>query len=78
MSHQMAPAPSLLPDRDLAHHVLWSSWELVIATHGSLERHTSWKNPPEAYQKPSLERAHMLVRQKMYVSGQTAMRLKSL
>lgn len=78
MSHPMAPAPGPWPDRDLARHILWSSWELVIAIHGSLECHSSWKNPPEAYQKPPLERAHVVVSQKMYASGQTTTRLKSL
>lgn len=35
-----------------------------MAIHGSLEFQSSWKNPPEAYQKPSLERGPMVVSQK--------------
>lgn len=49
-----------------------------MAIHGSLEFQSSWKSPPEAYQKPSLERGPMVVSQKNASgSGQTAMRPKS-
>lgn len=37
--------------------------EPVIAIHGPLECHSSWKNPPEAYQKPSLEKIFVVVSQ---------------
>lgn len=75
MSHQTDPVPGPLPDRDLAvYHVLWSSWVLVIATCGSLECHSSWKTPPEAYEKPPPERPYMVASQKIYVNSQTAMK----
>lgn len=74
MSYQTDPVPGPLPDRDLAVSCPLEQQGTGHCHMGSLECHSSWKLPPEAYQKPPPERPHMVVSQKIYVNSQTAMK----